>query len=1162
MTSGPTTPTGDLVSIDGETYYRISSSQNLAPFFMTIPSNTDLWMFITSRGGLTAGRVDADRSLFPYQTVDLLHDAHRHTGPITLIRVSIPGERDTVWEPFADVAPRSAPVHRCLYKNVVGNRVLFEETRPDLGLTFRYRWSACDAFGFVRTASLRAHGPDAASGTLVDGVRNVLPYGVPLALQQRASCLVDAYKRTDRIEDLPLAVFSLTAEILDRAEAAEQLRANVAWCHGLGTPAVSLSARSLESFRAGAAAARERVLTGQRGGFFVETPFALASGEHLEWDLVLDVGLGHVRLVELIGLIRESTDLDRRVRSALDHARDDLVRIVASADALQCTGHPVTDAHHVANVLYNTMRGGVFASDHDVPVDDFGDFLSTRNRRVRARSAEFLRTLPRTLSIEELRRVATRAHDPDLERLAFEYLPIGFGRRHGDPSRPWNRFAIQVKNSDGSPVLYYEGNWRDIFQNWEALALSFPDFLPNLIATFVNASTLDGFNPYRLTRDGIEWEIPDPDDPWSYIGYWGDHQIVYLLRLLEALGRTSPATLRRLLDRRIFAYADVPYRLRPYADILRDPHATIDYDHDRAARVDTRVAAVGSDGKLVTGTDGSVSLVTLLEKLLVPALSKLSNLVPDGGIWMNTQRPEWNDANNALVGNGLSMVTLFHLRRYLVFLDDLLADDTRPDPTPWRISAEVAEWMADVGAAISECRRALDRDDVHDAPETADVRDADRLRTLDALGEAFSRYRERVYVDGLSAPVDVTDATIRTVVRDAIAVIDHAIAASRRPDGLHHTYNLLSISTDDETASVRHLYEMLEGQVAALSSGALGVRECVELAKRMVTSRLYRPDQRSFLLYPERELPGFLDRNAVSAARVEAIGLLSALEAAGDVSLIERDGLGTHRFHPDLSNARDVSSVLDRLARSDLWRDGVTRDRARVLALFEDVFAHREFTGRSGTMYGYEGLGCIYWHMVAKLLLAIQEVVHRAIADGEPDDVVNDAIATYHRVRGGLGFEKTVVEYGAFPTDPYSHTPAHAGAQQPGMTGQVKEEILTRFGELGVAVEGGCVRFAPRLLRATEFRPEAGTFAYVTRNGARREIDMAAESLAFTYCQVPVVYTCSAGAAAIRTSSPGAASVVTPGDLLDEATSASLLGRRGEIEQIDVTVPRRSLARS
>ena len=48
-------------------------------------------------------------------------------------------------------------------------------------------------------------------------------------------------------------------------------------------------------------------------------------------------------------------------------------------------------------------------------------------------------------------------------------------------------------------------------------------------------------------------------------------------------------------------------------------------------------------------------------------MAKLSNFIPEAGIWLNTQRPEWNDANNALVGNGVSMVTLYYLRRFLSF---------------------------------------------------------------------------------------------------------------------------------------------------------------------------------------------------------------------------------------------------------------------------------------------------------------------------------------------------------------------------------------------------------------------------------------------------------------------------------------------------------------
>ena len=62
---------------------------------------------------------------------------------------------------------------------------------------------------------------------------------------------------------------------------------------------------------------------------------------------------------------------------------------------------------------------------------------------------------------------------------------------------------------------------------------------------------------------------------------------------------------------------------------------------------------------------------TLAEKLAVIVLAKAGSLVPGGGLWLHTQRPEWNDANNALAGWGLSMVTVYYLRRYLTFLDKL-----------------------------------------------------------------------------------------------------------------------------------------------------------------------------------------------------------------------------------------------------------------------------------------------------------------------------------------------------------------------------------------------------------------------------------------------------------------------------------------------------------
>ena len=85
------------------------------------------------------------------------------------------------------------------------------------------------------------------------------------------------------------------------------------------------------------------------------------------------------------------------------------------------------------------------------------------------------------------------------------------------------------------------------------------------------------------------------------------------------------------------------------------------------------MADKGVDAALLKDANGKTVKATLLEKILVSLLAKLSNYIPDGGIWMNTQRPEWNDANNALVGGGLSVVTLCYLHRALLFYRDIVA---------------------------------------------------------------------------------------------------------------------------------------------------------------------------------------------------------------------------------------------------------------------------------------------------------------------------------------------------------------------------------------------------------------------------------------------------------------------------------------------------------
>ena len=119
----------------------------MPPFFMSIVSASNHWLFISSDGGLTAGRQNSNHALFPYYTEDKIHDSADHTGSRTILRVTRAGKR-YVWEPFSRRCGALYDVSRNIYKNVCGNKLMFEEVNDDLGLVFRYRWM--DVVGRVR----------------------------------------------------------------------------------------------------------------------------------------------------------------------------------------------------------------------------------------------------------------------------------------------------------------------------------------------------------------------------------------------------------------------------------------------------------------------------------------------------------------------------------------------------------------------------------------------------------------------------------------------------------------------------------------------------------------------------------------------------------------------------------------------------------------------------------------------------------------------------------------------------------------------------------------------------------------------------------------------------------------------------------------------------
>ena len=149
---------GEFIMLDDERFYAINNVNKMAPFFISVISNSDHWLFASSTGGLTAGRVSPDCALFPYVTVDNIHESDLHSGCKTLVRGyfkdSTRDGKEFHWEPFNREHDHRYNITRNLYKNVLGNKLCFEEINNDLQLKYRYTWTTSEEYGFVRQCEI------------------------------------------------------------------------------------------------------------------------------------------------------------------------------------------------------------------------------------------------------------------------------------------------------------------------------------------------------------------------------------------------------------------------------------------------------------------------------------------------------------------------------------------------------------------------------------------------------------------------------------------------------------------------------------------------------------------------------------------------------------------------------------------------------------------------------------------------------------------------------------------------------------------------------------------------------------------------------------------------------------------------------------------------
>ena len=1077
----------EIVEIDDDTYFKISNVDHMPTFFMSIVSDSNHWMFIASNGGLTAGRTNADYSLFPYYTEDKIKDSAEHVGSKTIIQGELHGERYN-WEPFS-IRSQQFTIERNLYKHTMGNSIIIEEINHDVHMSFSYQWSMSDTFGFIKTSTLNNLSDQTQCVRILDGLQDIMPADVGCDLQNTFSNLVNAYKYSELHQETGLGIYALSARITDRAEPSEALFANTVWSVGFDHPTILLSTKQVDAFRNGLTVQTEHDNKGDRGAYLVSTSIKVETQQQCSWKCIADVHQSQTQVVGTIDELVRSKDITAYIEKDVQQGNAQLKRKVQSVDGIHHTGDQLTDSRHYSNALFNAMRGGVFPDNYSINTKDFLSYIKNCNHPLRTSLNDIFIGLADTFDIDELHALVERVNNQNFTRIALEYLPLTFSRRHGDPSRPWNRFSINTKNPDGSLKYDYQGNWRDIFQNWEALAHSYPLFLEGMIRKFLNASTFDGYNPYRVLKHGFEWETIEDHKPWSYIGYWGDHQIIYLLKLLELMRDTQPERLQALLEMDGFAYAHVPYTIKSYTHIIENPKSTIDFDHSSHAEILKEIERIGSDGALLKNMKGEIHHVHFVEKVLTTIFARIANYVPGGGIWMNTQRPEWNDANNALVGNGISMVTLYYLHRFLEFFQNILRKSTA---TQFEISNELYEYFISISTILKP-------DGITDSINT----EHQRRIIMDALGNTSSVYRDHIYTDSFSGNKTVlTFDELRQFLHTVLQHLRETITINKRKDGLYHAYNVLNLNSD--SAIITHLPKMLEGQVAVLSSGVISPEEAVQVLDALREGTLYREDQQSYMLYPIKTLPRFLEKNSIPKEKVESSPILLRLLENGNDDIIQKDKHGEYHFAGELTNVREFQIALHALEEE--YHQFLRSEEMYLMELYESVFHHKLFTGRSGTFFAYEGVGSIYWHMVSKLRYAVQEIHATAIADNANSEVIYRLRHHYIKICEGIGVHKSPLKYGAFPTDPYSHTPLGKGAQQPGMTGQVKEDVICRMRELGVYYSNGSIHFVPSMITENDVVNSDQDIMCTDVHGVQRRVQISSGSLFFTICQTPIVY--------------------------------------------------------
>jgi len=282
---------GAFVVLDGESTTGSRATTGCA-VLMSLASDTDLWMFVTS-GAADGGRVDATAPSSPTRTSTGCTTATTTPGRSRSCACA-GGRARGAGQPFARPRRTIRGSSATSTRTSSATASSFEEVRHDLGLEFATAGRAANEFGWVRTARAGHRGAAPARSRCSTACATCLPWGARSGLtSSRARWWTPT---SDRLRpETRLGIFSLTSRIIDRPEASEALRANRRLVPRAAS-STSACRSAVAAFPPRRGAGGEATLTGRRGNYLVVSSLELAPRRRRRVHLAADAGLGHVQL--------------------------------------------------------------------------------------------------------------------------------------------------------------------------------------------------------------------------------------------------------------------------------------------------------------------------------------------------------------------------------------------------------------------------------------------------------------------------------------------------------------------------------------------------------------------------------------------------------------------------------------------------------------------------------------------------------------------------------------------------------------------------------------------------------------------------------------------------------------------------------------------------